>query len=472
MKRELSLIKNTVILSIGSFFPKFTSIITLPILTAMLTKSEYGTYDLIATLVSLLLPVATLQIQSAAFRFLIECKGDKEKSSKIVSNIFVVIIPVSILAIIILFLAFSALPAVTRVFICLYFFFDILEITLLQITRGVSENKAYSLAAVILSSVNLFLVLLFWVRKTLNLEKVMLSLALSSALATVYLVKVLRRHAQFSIKYVSVKTIKEMLGYSWPMVFNNLSRWSLSLSDRLVITGFLGIEANAVYAVATKIPNLLATLQSTFSMAWQENASIAVDDRDSSEYYSKMFDVFFCFMCGMLAILIAFTPLLFKLLIHGDYKEAYPQMPLLFLGMLFDSMAAYLSGIYVANKKTKSIGTTTVLAALINLTIDLLLVNRIGITAGSLSTMISYLILMVYRMKDIEKVQKITYNIPKIMGIILGMIVMCVLCWLQITWINILNIILSIVVAALINQEILRGMHGIIRTKIKKRHRR
>lgn len=40
MERETKLVKNTAILAIGSFFPKVTSLITLPILTAMLSKSE------------------------------------------------------------------------------------------------------------------------------------------------------------------------------------------------------------------------------------------------------------------------------------------------------------------------------------------------------------------------------------------------------------------------------------------------
>ena len=52
-KRSRDLAKNTGILAIGTFLPKLASFITLPILTACLTKAEYGTYDLISTLVSL-----------------------------------------------------------------------------------------------------------------------------------------------------------------------------------------------------------------------------------------------------------------------------------------------------------------------------------------------------------------------------------------------------------------------------------
>lgn len=76
MNREEKLIKNTMILAIGTFLPRVASFIVLPILTGYLTQEEYGTYDLITVLVSLLLPVATLQIQTAAFRFLIDVRGN------------------------------------------------------------------------------------------------------------------------------------------------------------------------------------------------------------------------------------------------------------------------------------------------------------------------------------------------------------------------------------------------------------
>lgn len=468
MGRETKLVKNTAILAIGSFFPKLTSIVTLPILTAMLSKREYGTYDLIGVLVSLLLPVATLQIQSAAFRFLIESKNSQKRCNEIVTNILVVTIPISVVMVTIMFFAFVNLSLLSRVFICLYFLFDIIELTLLQIARGFSENKAYSIASILLSTVSMVLtiILVFWMRS--GLTGTMCSLAIASGLATLYLIIVLKKHVEVKLVYFSAPLIKEMLAYSWPMVFNNLSRWALSASDRLVITAFLGVEANAIYAVATKLPNLLSTLQSTFSMAWQENASIASKDKDSSQYYTRMFDAFFCFLSGMLAVLIAGTPILFSILIQGDYNEAYVQMPILYMGMLFDGMAAFLGGIYVARKKTKSIGVTTVIAAIINLAIDVLFVKKIGIFAGSISTLISYLFLILYRMIDIRKIQKINYNIPKLLLIITIMILMCILCWMQRPVMNILNVLIALIILIVPNRNIIKSIEMILRKKIKK----
>ena len=85
MNKEKQLIKNTIILSIGTMLPKLAVFITLPIYTKYLTKEEYGIYDLIATIVSLIIPIITLQIQLAAFRHLI---GEKEivNKKKIITN--------------------------------------------------------------------------------------------------------------------------------------------------------------------------------------------------------------------------------------------------------------------------------------------------------------------------------------------------------------------------------------------------
>ena len=79
MSREGKLVKNTIILAVGTFVPKLAIFVALPILTAYFTKAEYGTYDLVVTLVSFVLPAATLQIQAAAFRFLIDVKENEEE---------------------------------------------------------------------------------------------------------------------------------------------------------------------------------------------------------------------------------------------------------------------------------------------------------------------------------------------------------------------------------------------------------
>lgn len=457
MNREKALAKNTFIIAIGTFLPKFSSIITLPIITGGLTKAEMGTYDLISTLVSLFLPVATLQIQSAAFRFLIDVREDEKETKRIITNIISFILPTSLIALTILYLCLGNVSLVIRWLICLYFFSDILMLSTQQIVRGLSNNKLYSASSVTISFSNMLLIVLTISVGKQGLVGVLASITIATTIGLILLLVKGHILSRIDLSLLSRKTLLEMLSYSWPMIPNSLSNWVLSFSDRAVLTAFMGLEANAIYSVANKIPALFTTVQGTFVFAWQENASLASKDSDADTYYAEMFDSIFGILVGIMALLIAATPILFWLLIRGDYKEAYYQMPILFMGMLFSSMASFIGGIYVAHKKTRSVGVTTILAAACNLVIDLVFVHKIGIFAASISTLVSYVFLTIYRMVDVQKFQKVKFNTGRFCLLIALLVLMCAICWIDTVALNVLNIILGCIIAVVVNRKIMKA---------------
>lgn len=455
MSREKDLIKNTAILSVGKFLPQLTAFITLPILTQYLTKGEYGTYDLVSTLVMLVLPICTLQIQTAAFRFLIECRGDKEKSTIIISNIFFVTVPISCLASIVVQFFFPEQTVIVRILIALYLFLDTINLTIGQATRGLGKNFDYSVASILLSVVNMIgIVLGVWLLK-LGFTAVLGAQCLTLLVSCTFMAVRTKLLSYCTVSAINKKSIIEMLRYSWPMIPNNLSNWALKLSDRLVITAALGVEVNAVYAVANKIPNILAIAQSVLVMAWQENASIVAKDEDAAEYYSKMLKTTFKLMFGFTALLIAGTPIIFTLLIKGDYSEAYYQMPVLILAMFFSVMSSYFGGIYIAHKKTLNVGISTAIAAAINLAIDLCCVNVIGIWAGSISTLVAYAFLYFYRMFNSQKFQPFKINYAEQSILLLILLIMLVICFMNNHILNIINFFSGIILFLVFNREII-----------------
>ena len=238
------------------------------------------------------------------------------------------------------------------------------------------------------------------------------------------------------------------------MVPNNLSGWVMRVSDRFVVTGFMGAAANAVYAVANKIPSLLSLAQTTFNLAWQENASIVSKDEDVGKYYSKMFDVMLRLYAGFLGLLIACTPVVFKIFVKGNYDEAYPQMPILFLAFFFGCMSAFLGGIYIAFKATKSVGLTTFAAAISNIVIDLALINWIGLYAASLSTLISYVFMFFYRMKNVKKLVHIEYDIKKFIVILSVLIVESVVSYINIRVLNYCNAVIGLMIFLILNKQL------------------
>lgn len=458
MNREKALAKNTFIIAIGTFLPKFSSIITLPIITGGLTKAEMGTYDLISTLVSLFLPVATLQIQSAAFRFLLDVREDEKETKRIITNIISFILPTSLIALTILYLCLGYVSPVIRWLICFYFFLDILMLSTQQIVRGLSNNKLYSASSVTIAFSNMLLIVLTIFVGKQGLVGVLVSITIATTIGLILLLVKGHILSRIDFSLLSKKTLLEMLSYSWPMIPNSLSNWVLSFSDRAVLTAFMGLEANAIYSVANKIPALFTTVQGTFVFAWQENASLASKDADADTYYAEMFDSIFGILVGIMALLIAATPILFWLLIRGDYKEAYYQMPILFMGMLFSSMASFIGGIYVAHKKTRSVGVTTILAATCNLVIDLVFVHKIGIFSASISTLVSYVFLTIYRMVDVQKFQKVKFNTGRFCLLNALLVLMCTICWIDTVVLNVLNIILGCIIAVVVNRKIMKSI--------------
>ena len=409
-----------------------------------------------------------MQTQSAAFRFLIEVREDEKETKRIITNIISFILPTSLIALTILYLCLGNVSLVIRWLICLYFFSDILMLSTQQIVRGLSNNKLYSASSVTISFSNMLLIVLTISVGKQGLVGVLASITIATTIGLILLLVKGHILSRIDLSLLSRKTLLEMLSYSWPMIPNSLSNWVLSFSDRAVLTAFMGLEANAIYSVANKIPALFTTVQGTFVFAWQENASLASKDSDADTYYAEMFDSIFGILVGIMALLIAATPILFWLLIRGDYKEAYYQMPILFMGMLFSSMASFIGGIYVAHKKTRSVGVTTILAAACNLVIDLVFVHKIGIFAASISTLVSYVFLTIYRMVDVQKFQKVKFNTGRFCLLIALLVLMCAICWIDTVALNVLNIILGCIIAVVVNRKIMKSILLTLKNKMKK----
>ena len=468
MNRSEELAKNTIILSIGTFLPKLVSFITLPILTGYLTKEEYGTYDLVTILVSLLLPSVTLQIKAAAFRYLVDVRGEKNKQDEIVTNIFFITIPISVVSLMILFFVLGHVDPSIKIWICLYYFFDILVGTTRQVARGLSYNFYYAISAIVSALGKMVFAVIFVKILGYGLYGAVISLCFASLISMIYLSFRIKIWSFNKIGLINRSTMRELISYSWPLVPNELSQWVMRVSDRLVVTAFMGIEANAVYAVANKIPSIITLAQGTLTLAWQENASIVSKDDDAGQYYSQMFHVMTRIQSGFLCLVLGVTPILFKILIRGDYQEAYNQMPVLCLAIFYASMATYLGGIYVAYKASKSVGITTTIAAVVNLVTDIGTIRWIGLYAASGSTLISYLLLCIYRMIDVQKLIKVAYNWNIILLSHLAMAPVIVLYYKAgLIW-KVFNLVLGMGMFLLLNKDLITAIIKRLISVIKK----
>lgn len=92
MDEKKRLLKNTVIISIGSITTKILSFLLIPFYTIYLNNTEYGLYDYICTLGTCIIPIVSMLMDESMFRFLIDCKSAEEKKEVITNSLLIQIL--------------------------------------------------------------------------------------------------------------------------------------------------------------------------------------------------------------------------------------------------------------------------------------------------------------------------------------------------------------------------------------------
>lgn len=194
-----------------------------------------------------------------------------------------------------------------------------------------------------------------------------------------------------------------MGAYSIPLVPNNLAWWVVNASDRTIVSYFLGAAANGVYSIANKFSNVFVNFYNILNLSWAETVSLHYTDADRDEFLTEtmnaMFQLFAAGCFGMAACM----PFFFPVFIDAKYHDAYPQILILLYAMLFRVLVGLYSCVYVAQKNAKKIAETSISAAVINIAVDLLLIQKIHIFAASISTLAAFLILFLVRYRDVNR---------------------------------------------------------------------
>lgn len=402
------LLKNTVIVAIGQICTKFISFFLLPFYTEYLNSSEFGVVDLLNTFVSLIIPIISFQLDQAVFRFLIDSRSDENKKNTIITT--------SMFSVIIQALIFSFFYLSASIFwkneYQFFFLINVLATliasVLLQISRGIGNNVLYSTGSLISGVITIVCNVIFIAFFKLGAYGMLLGTFLGNFISTVFLVWKLHIFSILKFKNINKNVLKKLLKYSIPLIPNAISWWIVNASDRVIISKFLGLGENGVYSAANKFSNICITFFYVFSLTWTESAAVHYQDTDKEEYFSDIYNktiklfTSFCFM------IIAILPFTFNFFIRGEsYSSAYYQIPILLVSTIFNIVVSMYGSIYVAAKNSKEIARTSIYSALINIIVNLLLIKFLGLYAASLSTLIAYFAMSLYRGIDSKKYVRI-----------------------------------------------------------------
>ena len=468
MSKGKDLAKNTAIVSIGKICTQLITFFLLPVYTAVLSNEEYGVVDLLNTLTSLLLPIVTLQIEQGIFRYLIDCRENNEKQIKLITTIIRFMIIQSIACIVIFLCVSPFIHNEYKYFLMVNLLMGIFSSLLLQICRGLGDNATYAIGSFITGAFTVVLNVIFIVAFRWGAYGMLGATAISNFICAVYIFLKRKIYKYIKLKQFDKKILKEIIKYSVPLIPNMISWWIVSASDRTIISAVIGIAQNGIYSAANKFSGVFTTLYSVFNLTWTESASININSEDRDEFFSKILDFVIRFFGCLCLGTIAVMPFVFNILINEKFAEAYYQIPILILGSVFNILVSFVGSIYVAKKLTKEIAKTSIISAVINIFVNIVLIKSIGLYAASISTVIAYALMFIYRWIDVKKYVK--FNVNKILMFALTIMygVTIFTYYLKNTMISVVVLVIVVVFAIITNLNSVSYLKQIVKEKIKK----
>ena len=399
MKRDL--FKNTFIIAIGKFSTQVLSYFLLPLYTSILSTSEYGIYDLLVTICIFVIPLITIMMEESMFRFLIDEETEVGKKKVMSTACLYALVSTTIWCGLGYFILFLIGYEYTAVFI-LYMISSIFMKLTNGISRGLSKIKIYSLSNVVLSILTIGLNILLIAIYRWGVYGLLCSTIIANLTTCVFVLIKLKVYRYIHPQYYDRKKLKVMLRYSFPLVPNNISWYIINISDRIVVSSFLGSSVNGIYAMANKFPNIMNNFSSFFFTAFKENVAIAVKKENYEKYYNEIYVIVHNAFIAISLLIISILPFIFNIFIKNDYVAAYEYIPLLVIALYYGNMAGFYGTLFTAFKESKIIGKSTVVGAIINLVVHLALIYFIGIYAAIISTLISNYAVAYYRKSKLK----------------------------------------------------------------------
>lgn len=408
------LAKNTGYLAIGQFGTKLLSFFLVPLYTYVLTTEEYGTYDLLNTTTSLLIPILSLNICDASLRFPLNLNYDRKDIFSI--SLYHLIVCTVWGAIIVLSNHIFKIVNIINDYPWLFFLMLVASATngiLNYFTRGIDKIKEVAISGVICSVIIILLNLLFLLPLHMGLIGYFLANILGFTGQSIYLFITIKGWKYIKFSKLGKKLHQEMLAYSKPMILNNISWWINGVSNRYVIVWLCGVAANGIFSVSYKIPSILMIFQNIFTQAWTLSAVQEFDNKDKNAFFSKMYALYNAGMTIICSILIITSRLIASILYAKDFYNAWQYVPFLLIATVFGSLSGYVGGIFAAVKNTKAFATTSVIGAVVNLLVTLLLVWKIDVIGAAIAAFLSYALIWFLRLRSIKQYLDLQVSFPR-----------------------------------------------------------
>lgn len=390
-------IENFIVYGLGGVISKLIPLIMLPIITRLMPDTSYfGISDMSNTVVSFGSALAVIGMYDAMYRMFFE-KEDLFFRKKICSTTLLFTVIMSIIT--------ASLMIVTKNIIAKYFFGNtafaylvyISAITTLvsatnQIvslpTRMQNKRKIYFVTNMISPILSYSIAIPLMLKGHAIIALPVAALITGISLEVTFWV--LNRH-WFYIRLFDFKLLKQLLIIAIPLFPNFIIYWIFNSCDKIMITNILNIGEAGIYSIGGKLAQVSQLIYIAFAGGWQFFAFSTMREKNQVESNSKVFEYLAAISLFCLPFVFAFSRMIFCFIFPDNYSRGFIIAPYLFMAPLMQMLFQVASNQFIVIKKTWSNMFILLGGALLNVSLNIILIPTIGIEGAAIATLLGYL---------------------------------------------------------------------------------
>lgn len=403
------LAKNTAIYAIGDIIPKLLNLITFPIMTSNLSAGDFGIINYINSIEAFLTIVTFLGLKTYYLVYYYKMPNEVEQK-KLLGNLTLFILGFNLFITIILTLIgqplFKSLGSGDVGFFPFIFvgivtnFFSILSVLPSALYR-VRENP---LPLTIINAVKglLIMILTWWwvVRDPSAITVLNIKLIVSVVFGIFFLYITFKN----SILKFNWKQLKVALAFSLPLVPGDVAYYLSSMSDRILIERYLSIDVLGVYSVAATLAGILNVLGYGAYKAFEPYFFKTYGKPTFVDSFEKVRDILLYILLILALCLTAFAKEFVQLFTKPEYEEAYIYVLPLVVGVVINTLSIMYATVLTAQSRTKACAAISMLCAVVSVTLNIILLPRIGVWSSAIATIVINLLTYVLA-KNLSKVK-------------------------------------------------------------------
>lgn len=407
--KYISFFSDVLIFGIGIVLAKAIQFMLMPVYTSYLSEAQYGRGELINSLSDLLLPVVTLNLYEAGFRYI---AARKYRNDQLYSTILKIFMKSAIIGAVI---AGFIRVAFGWKYAC-YLYLDLYGYAFLWIlsylAKGQGDSKTFSISGVINALSLLAFSVLFIVLLGGGEIAYLMAISLAYVPSCIFLLLRNRTYKLISLKKYDADCKKELLAYGIPLMVYNLGYWLVTVSGRYVLLFFKGESQVGLYVAAMKISALMNMVFQAANASFQLNAVKQYEEVKKEEYYSNSFVIIESSFYSMAAILILFSSFISNIILKKGFIAADIYTPLIVFAATLYAVSSLYGMLYSIYIKPKRNIPCIFISAMINICVAVIFVNKIGVWAICIASVACYLFQITYRVIDVRSFSKAKIRVP------------------------------------------------------------